>query len=159
MGNVFWRGDLLRMEENDAEADRYRHANPSIKPGRKSRVIPSRLAGDLIDTPLSAAEIARLPARLRWRLWAGEIGHGVSGFTPVRRDDARHGARSWLRWVSDLKPGDPVIYDHRAGRVNRVAVQVEGLDEPSISISIDGFADRFLAGPTDLAPPPRGKRA
>ncbi len=112
---------------------------------------------DLIDTLLSAAEIATLPERLRWRLWAGEIGHGVAGLTVVERSAARHDARSWLQWGRDLKPGAPVDaprYGRAAAWVAETGVSLaaHGLDGEFVSIAIDGFADRFLVRVTELMP-------
>lgn len=105
---------------------------------------------DLLDTALSVAEIGALPDRLRWRYWAGEIGEGVPGLTPLKSRDVRHDCRNWLAWQRDLSAGDRVRYVGICLALQNKVGEVRARSDDGVSISVSGFADTFLVDPRDL---------
>ena len=107
---------------------------------------------DLIDAPLSATEIGRLPDRLRLRYWAAEISDGVTGLSDLRLSDVRHECRCLLSWLSRLSPGTKARYVGIASAIKGKRCVIEAVSPDDISISVEGFADRFLVDPLDLEP-------
>lgn len=107
---------------------------------------------DLIDTPLVASEIERLPERLRLRYWAAEISDGVAGLSQLDLANVRHECRCLLSWLSRLAPGAKARYIGIASALKGKACVVEDVGPDDISISVSGFTDRFLVDPLDLEP-------
>lgn len=112
---------------------------------------------DLLNTPLSAAEVDALPDRLRLKYWAGEIGEGVPGLTQVRSEEARYVCRTWLHWQRTLAAGTHARYtgiaDGLRGKecvVRDPAVKVAGLGRLVRVEFLGGWST--LVAPCNLEP-------
>lgn len=107
---------------------------------------------DLLDTPLSASEVERLPEKLRRRYWAAEISHGVEGLSALDRQQVRHECRCLLAWLSGLEPGSEARYVGVVAALKGKRCRVEAVAPDDVSIAVPGLADLFLVNSLDLEP-------
>jgi hypothetical protein len=109
-----------------------------------------------VNGALSPIEIDRLPDRLKRRHWAAEISHGVPGLCELDRAAVRRECRAWIAWIDGLGAGSAARYVGIAIAIKdarcEIAAAWRANGETLFSITVPTFADRFLVGPTDLAP-------
>ena len=110
---------------------------------------------DLIDTPLSADEVWRLPDKLRRRYWAAEISHGVEGLCALNRQAVRKECRDRLAWLAGLTPGIEARYVGFATELAGKRCQIiEGPSAMSglVPIAVKGIPGGFGVAPDELEP-------
>lgn len=106
----------------------------------------------LLNVPLTAKEIGQLPDKLRLRYRAAEISDGISGLSTLDKAQIRRECRYLLAWRGLMRVGASARYIGIASAYGGKKCRVEAVGDGDVSISVPGFADRFLVDPLDLEP-------